>query len=139
MVTVVLSLVLTASRKQGVSLDVHRSRCHRQSDQIVKRWENRLRHTAVPVPKPHVSTGRCTLDYHFRAAVKHRIVGMSLNASGVRDAARVLPDQVAHASGLRINRGPLLCCLIHAAGNLASFLWSKYLEELHSRACQRVW
>ena len=29
--------------------------------------------------------------------------------------------------------------LIHAAGNLASFLWSKHLEELHSRACQRVW
>jgi hypothetical protein len=29
--------------------------------------------------------------------------------------------------------------VIHAAGNLASFLWSKHLEELHSRACQRVW
>ena len=56
-------------------------------------WENALRHPALPVSEYGVCSGSFLLDYRNRGClpeVKQHIIDMSLNASGVRDTARVL-------------------------------------------------
>jgi len=73
------------------SISVHCPHC--QSDQIVKRGKTScgtqryLCQNTACIPQSFL------LDYRYRGyvpEVKHTIIDMSLNASGVRDTARVL-------------------------------------------------
>ena len=69
-------------------------RCtHCQSEQIVKRGKTRRGTQRYLCQNPTCTTGSFLLDYRNRGCrpeVKQTIVDMSLNASGVRDTARVL-------------------------------------------------
>ena len=69
-------------------------RCpHCQSEQIVKRGKTRRGPQRYLCQNTACTTGSFLLDYHNRGClpeVKHTIVDMSLNASGIRDTARVL-------------------------------------------------
>ena len=69
-------------------------RCpHCQSDQIVKRGKTRRGTQRYLCQNTACATGSFLLDYRNRGClpeVKQQIIDMSLNASGVRDTARVL-------------------------------------------------
>jgi len=69
-------------------------RCpHCQSEQIVKRGKTGCGTQRYLCQNPTCATGSFLLDYRYLGrlpAVKHQIIDMSLNASGVRDTARVL-------------------------------------------------
>ena len=75
-------------------------RCpHCHSEQIVKRGKTRGKQRYL-CQNTACTQGSFLLDYHNRGClpeVKHQIIDMSLNASGIRDTARVLqisPDTV---------------------------------------------
>src|SRR3989441_11118018 len=66
---------------------------HCQSEQIVKRGKTRRGTQRYLCQNTACTTGSFLLDYRNRGClpeVKHTIVDMSLNASGIRDTARVL-------------------------------------------------
>src|ERR1700747_3440652 len=69
-------------------------RCpHCHSEQIVKRGKTRLGTQRYLCQNTACAKGSFLLDYRNRGCVpevKHHIIDMSLNASGVRDTARVL-------------------------------------------------
>ena len=69
-------------------------RCpHCQSEQIVKRSKTRRGTQRYLCQNTACTTGSFLLDYRNRGClpeVKHTIIDMSLNASGIRDTARVL-------------------------------------------------
>ena len=69
-------------------------RCpHCQSEQIVKRGKTRRGTQRYLCQNTACTRGSFLLDYHNRGClpeVKHTIIAMSLNASGIRDTARVL-------------------------------------------------
>ena len=69
-------------------------RCpHCQSEQIVKRGKTRRGTQRYLCQNTACTTGSFLLDYRNRGClpeVKQTIVDMSLNASGIRDTARVL-------------------------------------------------
>ena len=69
-------------------------RCpHCQSEQIVKRGKTGCGTQRYLCQNPTCATGSFLLDYRYlgrRPEVKHQIIDRSLNASGVRDTARVL-------------------------------------------------
>ena len=69
-------------------------RCpHCQSEQIVKRGKTRRGTQRYLCQNTACTRGSFLLDYHNREClpeVKHTIIDMSLNASGIRDTARVL-------------------------------------------------
>ena len=69
-------------------------RCpHCQSEQIVKRGKTGCGTQRYLCQNPTCATGSFLLDYRYLGRlpeVKHQIIDMSLNASGVRDTARVL-------------------------------------------------
>ena len=69
-------------------------RCpHCQSEQIVKRGKTGCGTQRYLCQNTTCATGSFLLDYRYLGrlpAVKHQIIDMSLNASGVRDTARVL-------------------------------------------------
>ncbi len=69
-------------------------RCpHCQSDQIVKRGKTGCGTQRYLCQNTTCATGSFLLDYRYLGRlpeVKHQIIDMSLNASGVRDTARVL-------------------------------------------------
>ena len=80
-------------------------RCpHCQSEQIVKRGKTGCGTQRYLCQNPTCATGSFLLDYRYLGRlpeVKHQIIDMSLNASGVRDTARVLrisTDTVAPAT-----------------------------------------
>ena len=56
-------------------------------------WPDPARQATVPVPRTTLCGGTFLLDYSYSGqspAVKEQIVEMALNASGIRDTARVL-------------------------------------------------
>src|SRR6267143_5543471 len=66
---------------------------HCQSEQIVKRGKTRRGTQRYLCQNTACTTGSFLLDYRNRGClpeVKHTIIDMSLNASGIRDTARVL-------------------------------------------------
>jgi transposase-like protein len=66
---------------------------HCQSEQIVKRGKTRRGTQRYLCQNTACTTGSFLLDYHNRGClpeVKQTIIDMSLNASGIRDTARVL-------------------------------------------------
>src|ERR671927_1157692 len=69
-------------------------RCpHCQSDQIVKRGKTGCGTQRYLCQNPTCTTGSFLLDYRYLGRlpeVKQQIIDMSVNASGVRDTARVL-------------------------------------------------
>ena len=69
-------------------------RCpHCQSEQIVKRGKTGCGTQRYLCQNTACTTGSFLLDYRYLGRlpeVKHQIIAMSLNASGVRDTARVL-------------------------------------------------
>jgi insertion element IS1 protein InsB len=69
-------------------------RCpHCQSDQVVKCGKTARDTQRYPCPNTLYIQGRFLLDYYNRGClpeVKHTIIDMSLNASGVRDTTRSL-------------------------------------------------
>src|SRR4029434_918737 len=69
-------------------------RCpHCQSEQIVKRGKTRRGTQRYLCQNTACTTGSFLLAYRIRGCwpeVKHTIIDMSLNASGIRDIARVL-------------------------------------------------
>src|SRR4030081_728899 len=69
-------------------------RClHCHSEQIVKRGKTRRGTQRYLCQNTTCTTGSFLLDYRNRGClpeVKHTIIDMSLNASGIRDTARVL-------------------------------------------------
>jgi transposase-like protein len=69
-------------------------RCpHCQSEQIVKRGKTGCGTQRYLCQNTTCATGSFLLDYRYLGRlpeVKHQIIDMSLNASGVRDTARVL-------------------------------------------------
>ena len=67
------------------------SHCH--SEQIVKRGKTRRGTQRYLCQNMACTKGSFLLDYRNRGclpAVKHTVIDMSLNASGIRDTARVL-------------------------------------------------
>src|SRR5437879_4891281 len=89
-----LSLVLTASRSQECLMTFIAVRCpHCHSDQIVKRGKTGCGTQRYLCHNPMCATGSFLLDYRYLGRlpeVKHQIIDMRLNASGVCDTARVL-------------------------------------------------
>src|SRR5712691_6796565 len=84
----------TAEKQQGAVLRLHAVQCpHCHSEQIVQRGKT-ARGTQRSLCQNIICTaGSCLLDYRNRGyvpAVKRTILAMRLNASGVRDTARVL-------------------------------------------------
>ena len=69
-------------------------RCpHCQSEQIIKRGKTGCGTQRYLCQNTTCATGSFLLDYRYLgwlSEVKHQIIDMSLNASGVRDTARVL-------------------------------------------------
>ena len=66
---------------------------HCRSDQIVKRGKTDCGTQRYLCQNAACATGSFLLDYRYQGrlpGVKHQIIAMSLNASGVRDTARVL-------------------------------------------------
>src|SRR5215471_4639316 len=66
---------------------------HCRSEQIVKRGKTRRGTQRYLCQNPGCVTGSFLLDYRNRGClpeVKHQIIDISLNASGIRDTARVL-------------------------------------------------
>src|SRR5215467_14839318 len=89
-----LSLVFTACRSKEWPMTFIAVQCpHCQSEQIVKRGETRRGTQRSLCQNTACAKGSFLLDYRNRGClpeVKHTIIAMSLNASGVRDTARVL-------------------------------------------------
>src|SRR5438132_214959 len=89
-----LSLVLTASRSKECLMTFIAVRCpHCHSDQIVKRGKTGYGTQRYLCQNPMCATGSFLLDYRYLGRlpeVKHQIIDMRLNASGVCDTARVL-------------------------------------------------
>src|SRR3954463_6833879 len=74
-----------------VFISVQCPHCH--SDQIVKRGKTGCGTQRYLCQNATCATGSFLLDYRYLGRlpeVKHQIIDMSLNASGVRDTARVL-------------------------------------------------
>jgi insertion element IS1 protein InsB len=74
-----------------VFISVQCPHCH--SDQIVKRGKTGCGTQRYLCQNATCATGSFLLDYRYQGRlpeVKHQIIAMSLNASGVRDTARVL-------------------------------------------------
>jgi len=74
-----------------VFISVQCPHCH--SDQIVKRGKAGCGTQRYLCQNATCATGSFLLDYRYQGRlpeVKHQIIDMSLNASGVRDTARVL-------------------------------------------------
>jgi transposase-like protein len=72
-------------------LSIQCPHCH--SDQIVKRGKTGCGTQRYLCQNATCATGSFLLDYRYQGRlpeVKHQIIDMSLNASGVRDTARVL-------------------------------------------------
>jgi transposase-like protein len=80
--------------KPGVAMTYIAVRClHCQSEQIVKRGKTRRGTQHYLCQNTACTTGSFLLDYRNRGClpeVKQTIIDMSLNASGIRDTARVL-------------------------------------------------
>jgi transposase-like protein len=98
-----LNLVLIAPRSQECRLTFIAVRCpHCQSEQSVKRGKTGCGTQQYLCQNTTCTTGSFLLDYRYLGRlpeVKHQIIDMSLNASGVRDTARVLriaADQYGH-------------------------------------------
>src|SRR5437773_7660279 len=89
-----LSPVLTAPRSKECLMMFIAVRCpHCQSEQIVTRGKTGCGTQRYLCQNTTCATESFLLDYRYRGrlpAVKHQIIDMSLNASGVRDTARVL-------------------------------------------------
>src|SRR3989475_6263004 len=89
-----LSLILTAPSSKEWLMTFIAVRCpHCQSEQIVKRGKTGCGTQRYLCQNPTCATGSFLLDYRYLGRlpeVKHQIIDMSLNASGVRDTARVL-------------------------------------------------
>jgi transposase-like protein len=82
------------SESKGEPMTFIAVRCpHCQSEQIVKRGKTRRGTQRYLCHNTACTTGSFLLDYRNRGClpeVKQTIVDMSLNASGIRDTARVL-------------------------------------------------
>src|ERR671913_2649614 len=93
-IDVTLGLILTALRRKECFMTYISVQCpHCHSDQIVKRGETGCGTQPYLCQNATCATGSFLLDYRYLGRlpeVKHQIVDMSLNASGVRDTARVL-------------------------------------------------
>ena len=93
-ITVTLGLVFVASMRKECPMTFIAVRCpHCQSDQIVKRGKTARGTQRYLCHNPLCAKGSFLLDYCNRGClpeVKHMIIDMSLNASGVRDTARSL-------------------------------------------------
>jgi transposase-like protein len=93
-IAVTLSLVLIALRRKEYLMTCISVRCpHCHSEQIVKRGKTGCGTQRYLCQNTTCATGSFLLDYRYLGrlpAVKHQIIAMSLNASGVRDTARVL-------------------------------------------------
>jgi transposase-like protein len=91
---VTLALVLTAFNSKERSMPFITVQCpHCLSEQIVKRGKTRRGTQRSLCQKPACTQGSFLLDSSNRGclpAVKHQIIDRSLNASGMRDTARVL-------------------------------------------------
>jgi transposase-like protein len=101
-------------------------RCpHCLSEQIVKRGKTRRGIPRYLCQNIACTQGSFLLDYHNRGClpeVKHQIIDMSLNASGICDTARVL----------RISTDTVLCALRKKAAALES-VNSALLRTLNPR------
>ena len=93
-IDVTLRLVLTAPRSKEWLMTFIAVRCpHCQSEQIVKRGKTGCGTQRYLCQNTTCATGSFLLDYRYLGRlpeVKHQIIDMRLNASGVRDTARVL-------------------------------------------------
>src|SRR6266702_7263666 len=93
-IDVTLSPLLTAPRNKEWLMTFIAVRCpHCQSEQIVKRGKTSCRTQRYLCQNTTCATGSFLLDYRYLGrlpAVKHQIIDRSLDASGVRDTARVL-------------------------------------------------
>ena len=93
-IDVTLSLVLTAPRSKEWLMTFSAVRCpHCQSEQIVKRGKTGCGTQRYLCQNTTCALGSFLLAYRYLGRlpeVKHQIIDMSLNASGVRDTARVL-------------------------------------------------
>src|SRR5207302_2056876 len=93
-IDVTLSPLLTAARNKEWLMTFIAVRCpHCQSEQIVKRGKTGCGTQRYLCQNTTCATGSFLLDYRYLGRlpeVKHQIIDMSLNASGVRDTARVL-------------------------------------------------
>src|SRR4029450_4999004 len=93
-IDVTLSLVLTAPRSKEWLMTFIAVRCpHCHSEQIVKRGKTGCGTQRYLCQNTTCAPGSFLLDYRYLGrlpAVKQQIIDMSLNASGVRDTARVL-------------------------------------------------
>ena len=93
-IDVTLSPLLTAPRNKECLMTFIAVRCpHCQSEQIVKRGKTGCGTQRYLCQNTTCATGSFLLDYRYLGRlpeVKHQIIDMSLNASGVGDTARVL-------------------------------------------------
>src|SRR4030095_13698659 len=93
-IDVTLSPLLIASRNKECLMTFIAVRCpHCQSEQIVKRGKTGCGTQRYLCQNHTCATGSFLLDYRYLGRlpeVKQQIIDMSLNASGVRDTARVL-------------------------------------------------
>ncbi len=74
---------------------------HCLSEQIVKRGKTRRGIQRYLCQNIACTQGSFLLDYHNRGClpeVKHQIIDMSLNASGICDTARVLTNQYRYGA-----------------------------------------
>src|SRR6266849_3361729 len=89
-----LGLVLTASASKEWLMTFIAVRCpHCHSEQIVKRGKTRRGTQRYLCQNMACAKGSFLLDYRNRGClpeVKQTVIDMSLNASGIRDTARVL-------------------------------------------------
>src|SRR5262250_4001197 len=89
-----LSLVFTACRSKEWLMTFVAVQCpHCQSEQIVKRGKTHCGTQRYLCQNTACARGSFLLDYRNRGClpeVKQQIIDMSLNASGIRDTARVL-------------------------------------------------
>src|SRR3989454_7786713 len=93
-IDVTLSPLLTAPRNKEWLMTFIAVRCpHCQSEEIVKRGKTGCGTQRYLCQNTTCATGSFLLDYRYLGrlpAVKHQIIDRSLDASGVRDTARVL-------------------------------------------------
>ena len=117
-IAVTLGLVFVASLRKEWPMTFIAVRCpHCQSDQIVKRGKTARGTQRYLCQNPLCATGGFLLDYGNRGClpeVKHMIIDMRLNASGVRDTARSLHTRLGRLSakcGV-----PKKCCSLKSTG-----------------------
>ena len=91
---VTLGLIFVAAIRKEWPMTFIAVRCpHCQSEQIVKRGKTRRGTQRYLCQNTACTRGSFLLDYRNRgyvAEIKQAIIDMSLNASGIRDTARVL-------------------------------------------------